>query len=119
MDINFDDIVGLLAQIAGWFESVAPAVWEIMLKKTLADTVVNLATGSVSVFGFIFTFWLIRYGIKNWEDIEENGLEAAYVLAIILVIVFSSVFVAGLFTGIKMLIAPEYYTIRSIFEFVK
>lgn len=116
MDITFDDIVGLLTEIVDWFESVAPTVWQIMMKKTMADAIVGVVSWAVVCAIYLPVAIIIR---KKYDDMYQNDTEffawMFWVLGGTLVLILTVL----MFDSIKMLMAPEYYTIKLIFDFVR
>lgn len=96
----------------------------IAVKYAIANGISKVVTGGVSIIGVILSIFSINNLVKKADKDDEFNNSGEYgaklTLSIILGLIFLVAFLfSGFISGVKMLIAPEWYAIMNIIELVK
>ena len=117
-----DELMGMVLQLAGWVEGVAPEVWAIMMRQALVQGIKNIFG---VVIALVMTICLVlafkkfckMYGNDEYEYsmIPEMGMTFSGIGIGISVIVFCVM----LADAIGYLFNPQYYALKGIIALFK
>ena len=117
-----DELMGMVLQLAGWVEGVAPEVWAIMMRQTLLK-------GKKNIFGVVVTLIITiclalacrvfykqsRDGKHEYSMVPEMGMTFSGIGVVVGIITF-----CGMFTeALGYLLTPQYYALQGIITLFK
>ena len=116
-DRSLDMVKGLVASISSTLQTVAPHVWEVMIRQQYAKAIADL----VLPIGLAFTAALYMIIIRRkWKEVSSRDADYwprfwfAGVIPIVCLVICGICTAVQLSESIKYLINPEYYAVRDM-----
>ena len=100
-----------LDRLQGFISENAPMVWQLYLKQQWIDAILLLIGG---MLGFGVCFFLVRLMYKKWEDWNDKIIFP--ILGVLITFIIGMVF---FFDGIRTILNPEYFALKSLLTLVK
>ena len=115
-----DELMGMVLQLAGWVEGVAPEVWAIMMRQALVQGIKNIFGVVIALVMTICLTLVFKGCYKQYKDEYDSLLlEMGMTFSGIGIGISVIVFCVMLADAIGYLFNPQYYALKGIIALFK